>query len=65
MATLETSLEANFDRHRTDTGQEKQLIGARATALPKKFQTEQNNSREIVKVQLLNLSSSFEEVQLE
>ena len=36
MATLETSIEANYDTGRTDTGQKKQLIGARATALPKK-----------------------------
>ena len=34
MATLETSLEASYDG-RTDTGQTKRLIGARATALPK------------------------------
>ena len=33
MATLETSLEANYDR-RTH-GRTKRLIGARATALPK------------------------------
>ena len=31
MATLETSIEANYD-----TGQKKRLLGARATALPKK-----------------------------
>ena len=48
IATLETSLEANYDGHRmdsgrtpdghrTDTGQKKRLIGARATALPKKL----------------------------
>ena len=35
IATLETSVEANYDGHRTDTGQTKRLIGARATALPK------------------------------
>ena len=34
IATLETSLEANYDR-RADTRQTKRLIGARATALPK------------------------------
>ena len=38
MATLETSLEANYDRRTPDTGQEKRVIGARATALPKKNQ---------------------------
>ena len=35
MATLKTSPEANYDGHGTD-GQKKRLIGARATALPKK-----------------------------
>ena len=35
IATLETSLEANYDR-RTPHGRTKRLIGARATALPKK-----------------------------
>ena len=34
MATLETSLEANYDR-RTPHGRTKRLIGARATTLPK------------------------------
>ena len=33
MATLETSLEANYERQAD--GQKKRLIGARATALPK------------------------------
>ena len=36
MATLKTSLEANYDGHRTDRST-KRLIGARATALPKKL----------------------------
>ena len=36
MATLKTSLEANYDTTRTPHGRTKQLIGARATALPKK-----------------------------
>ena len=35
IATLETSLEANYDGHGTRDGQTKRLIGARATALPK------------------------------
>ena len=40
IATLETFLEANYDRQTRDTGrtrdgQTKRLIGARATALPK------------------------------
>ena len=39
MATLETSPEANSDRQRTE-GQKKPIIGARATALPKKWYLE-------------------------
>ena len=35
MATLETSLEANYDGHRTDR-RTKRLIGTQATALPQK-----------------------------
>ena len=45
MATLETSLEANYDR-RTPHGQTKRLIGARATALPKKEPTTKFDIRE-------------------
>ena len=41
MATLKTSSEANYDRRtphgRTPHGRTKRLIGARATALPKKL----------------------------
>ena len=36
IATLENSLEANYDTTRTDTTRTKRLIGARATPLPKK-----------------------------
>ena len=38
IATLKTSLEANYDG-RTTNGQTKRLKGARATALPKKWST--------------------------
>ena len=44
MATLETSLEANYDR-RTPHGLKKQLIGARATALPKNEEDRKNEDR--------------------
>ena len=57
MATLETSPEANYDGRtrdgRTRDGQEKRLIGARATALPKK-----NNNNNLTNNNYYNKTTS-------
>ena len=45
MATLETSLEAIYDRGTPD-GRTKRLIGARATALPKNNNNNNNNDND-------------------
>ena len=71
MATLETSLEANYDRRTSDghwtDRRTKRLIGARATALPKKtvdskaiyFETSARASQPIHKLPLLTPTKNY------